>query len=138
MLNLIRKKTQVILDTNFLIIPGELGIDIFSEIDRLMIEPYEICVLKESIKELETIINKHGQRKEGFNAKLGFLLAKQKNLKTLSGSKDKYVDEILVEIAKKQPEKTIIATQDKELQDRIIRKSARVIILRQKKYLEMR
>lgn len=138
MLNILKKKTQVILDTNFLLVPGELGIDIFSEIDRLLSEPYEICVLKQSIEELQTIINKHGQRKEGFNAKLGYIMTKQKDLKILSGSKKEYVDDTLVQIAQKQPEKTIIATQDKELQGRIQRKSGRVIILRQKKYLELR
>lgn len=138
MLNIFKPKTKVILDTNFLIMPGELGIDIFSEIQKLMQEPYELCVMKATLEELEVLMLKYGPKKEGFNVKLGFILAKQKNLKTLSSSSDTYADKAILEIAGKNPATTIVATQDKKLQGELKKLSARIITLRQKKYLALR
>lgn len=138
MLNVLKKKTKVILDTNFLIIPGEIGVDIFSEVDKVVTEPYELCIIDKTMEELKTLIMKYGKKKEGFNAKLGLIMAKQKGLKTLPSSKEEYVDATILRIASKNPEKTIIATQDKQLQGELRKISTRIISLRQKKYLELR
>ncbi|MFA6073715.1 MAG: PIN domain-containing protein [Candidatus Woesearchaeota archaeon] len=128
-------KTKVILDTNFILIPGTRGVDILSEIERIMSEPYEICVLDKSIEELEKIVQKSGKKKEGFSAKLGLILLKQKNLKTLTSSSEEYADKAILAFAAKNPEKTIVATQDKGLKDKLKDISVRVIQLRQEKYL---
>ncbi len=134
MLGILKKKTKVILDTNFLIIPGEFGIDIFSEIQRIMEEPYEICVLDKTLEELQAIINR-SKGKEGFNAKLGFIMAKQKSLKTIKSSAHEYTDKAIVEFARKNPDKVIVATQDKELKKALQKVPVRIIVLKQKKYL---
>ena len=136
MLNFLQKKTKIIIDTNFLLIPGELGIDIFSEIQRLINEPHDLYVLDKTIEELSKIIKKP-QTKEGFNAKLGYIMIKQKNLKTLTSSKDLYADKAILEIAEKDPKSVIVATQDSVLKKALKEMSVRVITLRQKKYLEM-
>ena len=47
---------QVVLDTNFLLIPYTLKVDIFSEIKEIMDLPYEICLLDESLNELNKIL----------------------------------------------------------------------------------
>ncbi|MCF7871453.1 hypothetical protein K9L97_00280 [Candidatus Woesearchaeota archaeon] len=138
MLNLLKQKTKVILDTNFLLLPGEFGVDIFTEIKRISTEPIEICILDKTMQELKLMIETKGQKKEGFNAKLGYIMTKQKNLKTLTSSKHNYADDALVEIVSKNPKKTIIATQDKELQKRIQNKKGRIITLKQNKYLQLR
>lgn len=138
MLKFLKSKTKVILDTNFLIIPGELGVDIFWEIQRIMEEPYEICVLDKTYDELKTIIKKKGKKKEGLNAKLGFIMAKQKGLKTLSSSSKHYVDDALLEEARKNPGKVVIATQDKELKQKIKKIPSRFIELKQKTHLVLR
>ncbi|MGV8162742.1 MAG: PIN domain-containing protein [Candidatus Nanoarchaeia archaeon] len=128
-------KTKVILDTNFFLIPGDFGVDIFTEIDRLLSESYELCVLDRSIEELEKIVLKSAKRKNGFSAKLGLILLKQKNLKTLTSSSEEYADKAILAFAAKNPEKTIVATQDKELREKLKNIPVRTIQLRQEKYL---
>ncbi|PIN81422.1 nucleotide-binding protein [Candidatus Woesearchaeota archaeon CG10_big_fil_rev_8_21_14_0_10_32_9] len=137
MMNFLNNKTKVILDTNFVLIPGELGVDIFTELHYLLSEPYDLFILDKSEEELKTIIQREGKRKSGFYAKLGLILIKQKNLKTLSSSTSKYADEALLDLAQKNPEKTIIATQDKNLRLKLKKVGARVIQLRQKKHLTL-
>jgi rRNA-processing protein FCF1 len=132
---LFKTKTKVILDTNFLVIPGDFGVDIFSEIDRLLSEPYELCVLDKTVEELEKLVLKLGKKKEGFNVKLGLILLKQKNLKTLASSSEEYADNAILAFAAKNPEKTIVATQDKVLKEKLKSIPVRVIHLRQEKYL---
>jgi uncharacterized protein len=134
-MQLFKKKTQVILDTNFLLIPGEKGVDVFSEIDRILSEPYELCVLDKTLAELEKIVANSAKKKEGFNAKLGIVLLKQKNLKILTSFSEEYADKAIVEYAEKNPEGVVVATQDKGLRDKLKRIPVRVIQLRQEKYL---
>lgn len=133
-----KKKTIVIVDTNFLMLPGSRGIDIFSEIAKVMDEPHELCIVDKTLEELQTIILKDGKKKAGFNAKLGFILAKQKSLKTLTSSKEEYVDSAIVRIASQSPRKTIVATQDKELQGELKKLSVRIITIKQQKQLMLR
>ena len=137
MMNFLTSKTKVILDTNFVLIPGELGVDIFTEIKSILNEPFELCILDKTEEELKTIIQREGKRKSGFYAKLGLILIKQKNLKTLSSSTSKYADEALLDLAQKNPEKTIIATQDKNLRLKLKNVGARIIQLRQKRHLTL-
>jgi hypothetical protein len=134
-MELFKKRTQVILDTNFLLIPGEKGIDIFSEIERILSEPYDLCVIDKTVDELDKIVEKSSKKNEGFNAKLGIILLKQKNLKTLKSFSEEYADRAIVEYAKKNAEKVIVATQDKELKEQLKKIPVRVIQLRQEKYL---
>jgi rRNA-processing protein FCF1 len=125
-------KKKVVLDTNFLLIPGQFRVDIFSEIERIMQEPFELCVVDKSIAELNKLAV-GGRQIDKFAAKLALVLIIQKNLKTLHsfGSK-KSVDDIIVT---KADENTFIATQDKALKERVKEKGAKIIGLRQQKYL---
>jgi len=126
------KKKKVILDTNFLLIPGQFKLDIFTQIEELVKEPHYLCIVDKSITELNklTII---GKEKDRFAAKLALVLIRQKNLKTLHGfASKKSVDDIIV---KKSDKDTFIATQDKALRKRLKDKGSKIIGLRQKKYL---
>jgi uncharacterized protein len=125
-------KKKVILDTNFLLIPGQFKVDIFSEIERIMQEPFELCIVDKSIAELNQLAAR-GKEIDKFAAKLALVLIIQKNLKTLHsfGSKES-VDDIIV---KKADKNTFIATQDKALKERVQQKGAKIIGLRQQKYL---
>jgi rRNA-processing protein FCF1 len=125
-------KKRVIIDTNFLLIPGQFRVDIFSEIERLMNEPFEMCVVDKSVGELNKLAAA-GKETDKFAAKLALVLIIQKNLKTLHsfGSK-KSADDIIVKEAGKN---TLVATQDKALRERLRMRGARIIGLRQQKYL---
>ncbi|HHE36690.1 MAG TPA: nucleotide-binding protein [Candidatus Woesearchaeota archaeon] len=127
-----KKKKKVILDTNFLLIPGQFKVDIFTQIERIMEDTFILCVVDKSITELNKLVVV-GKEKDRFAAKLALVLIRQKNLKTLHsfGSK-KSVDDIIV---KKADKNTFVATQDKDLRKKVRDKGARIIGLRQKKYL---
>ena len=114
---------KIIFDTNFAIIPFQFKIDIYSELDRLIDENYDIYFLKAAIPELKKL-------KFGTAA---LELMKQKNVKFIDFPINKGVDNTILEFAKK--EDAIIATQDKEIKRKALKYGIKIITLRQKKYL---
>ncbi|MBW2990376.1 nucleotide-binding protein [Candidatus Woesearchaeota archaeon] len=126
------KKKKVIIDTNFLLIPGQFKVDVFTQLEEIVKEPHQLCIIDKSINEVNKLAVT-GKQKDRFSAKLALVLIRQKNLKTLHsfGSK-KSVDDIIV---KKADSNTYVATQDKALRKRLKEKGAKIIGLRQKKYL---
>ena len=133
---------KVILDTNFLMIPGALKVDIFSEIERIMEESYELYILENSIDELRKIIEEQkGKHKAAAKLALDFIEHKKlkvmraKSLNMPVNSKNSIVDDSLLALAGTD---TIIATQDAALKKSLQLKGAKIIILRGKKYLEIR
>jgi rRNA-processing protein FCF1 len=119
---------QIVLDTNFLLIPAQLGIDIYAKIEELMHEPYELCIVERTYKELDYIANKDGQKVKRA-VKLALDIIKTKNIKTVSCDQEIGVDDQLVELSKKG---YIVATQDVPLKRLLV---SGHIELRQKKYL---
>lgn len=122
---------KIILDTNFLMIPIQFRVDIFSELDRICTFNYKLFIFEESIVELENIIQKGGGDKMA--AKFALKLIKLKNIQVIKSEK-KDVDSLILESAGKS---TIVATQDILLKKALLNKGASVAILRQKKYLQL-
>ena len=127
----ILKPKKIILDTNFLLIPGLQKVDIFAEIDKMADFGYEIVILDGTLRELNNIIEKE-RRKFRDAAKLAKSLIKAKDLKTVHSTSKKSVDDIIVDLAGRDKH-LIIATQDKELKKRL--SGNRLIILKQGNYL---
>jgi uncharacterized protein len=133
MFDFLKKRKKVILDTNILLLPGQIGVDVFTEIDKAMHDSYEFCVLEgtltelENIKEGKTRLNKKSDK---FNAKLGIIMVKQKDLKILKQSL-KLVDDAIVELSNSD---VYVATQDRALQKRVEEKGAKLLLLHQQKY----
>jgi len=131
-LNINMKK--IILDTNFLLIPAQFKVDIYSEIQKLADFRYELHILDKSIDEL----NKIAQEQKGKvkrDVKLVLSMIEQKirdgEVSIIDTSDDnRLVDDIIVSL-----EKEIVATQDIDLQKRLKAKKVRIISMRQKKYL---
>ncbi len=117
---------KVVLDANFIMMPFQFGIDIKSELDRILNFGYEIYTLDRVLTELEAI--SAGKGRDGRAAKAAHELAKDLPKIDSEGG----ADETLLKIASKN---TIICTNDKILREKIKRKGAPVIYLRQKKYL---
>ncbi|ENO12016.1 hypothetical protein MBGDC06_00279, partial [Thermoplasmatales archaeon SCGC AB-539-C06] len=70
---------KIILDTNFLLIPAQFKVDIFDEIDRIILEKYQLFVLDKTIDELKKIIaDKKQKMRNRRAAKLGLQLLKSK------------------------------------------------------------
>lgn len=121
---------KVILDTNFLLIPAQFKVDIFSEIKRISDFKYQLYVLDKTKDELKKIIKEQrGKHKRA--ASLALQLVKAKKVKTIKTNSEKYVDDLLVEYSKKG---AVIATQDLGLKRRLKKP---YIILKQKKYLTL-
>lgn len=122
---------RIIIDTNFLLIPAQFKLDIFSEIERICIFKYKIYVLDKTIDELKKIIKEQkGKHKRSASLALQLIKAKKlSKLKTTEGS----VDDLIVKIAKKTD---YIATQDLGLKRRLKGKT-NIISMRQKKFLKI-
>ncbi len=119
---------HIVLDTNFLMLPAQLKVDIFSEINRIMHENYGIYILASSLRELDSIAEK-GRKTEKAQVSLTKALIKTQNIKIINGDQEKGVDDQLVDLSKKG---YVVATQDIALRRRIMHN---MILLRQKKYL---
>lgn len=125
------KIKKILLDTNFLLIPSQFNIDIFSEIDRIMLANYKLYVLDKSIDELKKIITDKKQKlKNKKAAKLALQLIKTKKQNIIKTKQDKPVDDIIADL-----KGYIIATQDINLKKRLKFKKTKIITLRAKKKL---
>lgn len=125
---------KVILDTNFLLIPGQFKVDIFEEIDRICNFKYELYIIDKTFDELDSIIRRQ-KGKDKLAAKLAISLIKHKDLNIIhTNSNKEIVDDLIVKEAEK--EKLIVATNDKELKQKLNEKAG-IIILKSKKYLSL-
>ena len=123
---------NIILDTNFLMIPWQFKVDIFSEFERICNFNYRLCIYEQSFSELKNIIqNQSGKDKKA--AQFALKLIKLKNIKILKSEK-KDVDSLILE---NFDENSIVATQDFILKRKLLEKGASIAILRQKKYLQL-
>ncbi len=121
---------KLILDTNFLLIPAQFKVDIFSEIQRIADFKYQLYVLDKTIDELKKI-QKEQRGRHKAAAKLALALIKNKKVKTIKTTSKSYVDDLLVQYSRKG---AVIATQDLGLKKRLKKP---YIVLRQKKYLAL-
>ncbi|MBT4540931.1 hypothetical protein HOC35_05445 [Candidatus Woesearchaeota archaeon] len=135
---------KILLDTNFLMIPGNFGIDIFEEIDRICNFNYKLYIVDKTIDELEKLPEKVQNQKTatktavnialklietlGKEGKLNIIPTKTNN-ELKAKYEEMYVDEIIIKLANEY----IVATTDTELKKHL----KKMIILRQKRYLEL-
>jgi hypothetical protein len=117
---------RVVLDTNFILVPFQFGVDIKAELDRILDFKYVLCTTDSVLRELESISQE--KSKNGRAAKASLEMAK--DLAVIPSNGD--ADDALLALASKD---TIICTNDKILKEKIKRKGAPLIYLRQKKYL---
>lgn len=119
---------KILLDTNFLLIPAQFNIDIFSEINRICQFKYKLYVLDKIIDELKSIQKDKRQKlKNKKAAKLALQLIEAKKVNIIKTKQDKPVDDLIAAL-----KGYIIATQDINLKKRL---KAKIITLRAKKKL---
>jgi rRNA-processing protein FCF1 len=122
---------KVILDTNFLLIPITMGVDIFTQLKT--IDPkIELFVVDRTIDELKQIMAEQKEFRSA--ASIGLQLIKHEKVSVIKTEKVKNVDKIILEKAK---EGYAVATQDKNLKQQCHKNDIKVIILRQKNYLKI-
>ena len=124
---------KIILDTNFLLIPIQFKVDIFTEIDRICLFPYKLYIVDKTIDELKRIIEEQ-KGKHKFAAKIALQLVKKKNVGVIKTSEG-HVDDLILDVLDKD---SILATQDAIFRKRAVKKGIKVIVLRSKKYLMLK
>lgn len=116
---------QIILDTNFLVAPFQLSIPLFEELDRLY--PHAgIYTLDDVIQEAKSI-------ESGKYGELVDKLVESEDIEVLETEGEGSVDDLLVELS----DDYVIATNDKELKQRLLKQNAEVIIIRSQDHLEI-
>lgn len=123
---------QVILDTNFLAVPAQFGVDIFSEIERVVERRVEFVLLESTVKEIEL---KGGLSAGKTEAKV-FRIAREliqrcTVVKVPESLAAMPVDDQLLEYAISV--KGALATNDRELRTRARERRVPVLLLRGKK-----
>jgi uncharacterized protein len=121
-------KQKVIIDTNGLMIPGQFGLDIFSELGRLGFDSY--IVVSASVKELGKIIAS-GRGKDKMAAKLALSLLDRCTIIEESG----FADDLIVEKAICM--KASVFTNDAELKKRLCSKGVTIVYLRDRTRLSI-
>ncbi|MEK6983560.1 MAG: PIN domain-containing protein [Nanoarchaeota archaeon] len=123
---------KIIIDTNFLMIPYQFRVDIFSEFRRICSFNYQLFIFGQTINELKKIIDEQtGKNKKA--AQFALKLVKLKNINIIK-SEQTDVDTLILSNLN---EEIIPATQDIMLKRELAKRGASIIILRQKKYLQL-
>jgi len=119
---------RVIADTNFLMLPGLFGIDIFSELDRVLERKYKLVVPRPVADELRSIIAEGGPE-ERSAARLALDMLSRAEVVESSPP----ADDAILKLA--QARKYAVGTNDADLRGRLREVKIPVIYLRQKSHL---
>ena len=119
----------MITDTSFLMIPGMFGVDVMSELDRLLQRRYSLVIPKPVAGELKKLAAR-GKPAERSAASLGIALAKRGKVVDAKGN----ADEAILTMA---CENCVVGTTDAELRKKLRRKGVSVMYLREKSHLAL-
>jgi rRNA-processing protein FCF1 len=124
---------RVILDANFLLVPFQFKVDIFSEIEALVggFEPIVLSTTIEELKKLSTVKSEKTRR----NSLAALELVKKCRIVDVELRPNESYDDIILRVANEG--KYIVATNDSKLRKRLRDKGITTIFLRQKSRLEM-
>ncbi len=126
---------HVIIDTNFLTVPVQFGVDVFAEAERVLERNLEFILLDSIIEEIKSKIQR-ANRTEARMFRVALDLANQCSIVSVDASmKVNPVDDQLVEFTKSV--RGVLATNDKELREKAIAQGVPVLRLRGKKHLEL-
>lgn len=123
---------KVILDTNILMVPIQLNINITAELDKLLEVKYEIVVPEGIIDELKKLLVISNPKTKRI-AKFAMELAKKFKVIPIKPKPGESIDQLLVQLAKRK--NYLICTCDNELRRKIREIGAPVIFLRQMSHL---
>lgn len=127
---------KIMLDTNFLVAPFQLSIDLFQELERIY-PAHEVYTLEDAIQEARSI-------QEGKYKALVEKLIETQNIEVLETKDEETsssrtvegkgkVDDLLVDIC----DEFVVATNDRELKDRLVEAGGEVVFIRSGDHLEV-
>ncbi len=122
---------HILLDTNFFLVPFQLGVNIMSEFDRIIEEPYQMITIKPVKEELERLA-RNGKGGERSAARLGIHLARNIEVVEAEGK----ADDVIVSYAKNHKD-VMVATNDSTLRKRLKSLKVPTIFVRNRSKLEI-
>jgi len=125
---------KILFDTNFLMIPIRFGVDVFEEAEHALNHLPEYYVTRSVLREIEIL--KQGAS-PSFAKELSFAekLAERCNVLDVEVEDEETVDESILRIAVEK--NLIVGTTDADLKRRLRGAGVKVLVLRQKRYLEL-
>lgn len=120
---------KVLLDANALMVPGQFGVDVFEELERLGFR--EFLVARPVLLEIEALAGLAASRRDRTAARIGLQLAERCEIFEASGG----ADEALLSIAEETG--AAVFTNDRELKKKLSTRGVTVIHLRQRRRLEI-
>jgi len=117
---------KILLDTNFLLVPGQFRADIYSQLRGHTLFTLDVCV-----RELLKLVKGKGVARK--HAIVALALVKTKRLKVVTTGKSGGADRIIISYA--VANKCVVATNDRVLIKALKNKGVKVIRLRQKKLI---
>ncbi|MBN2517794.1 MAG: nucleotide-binding protein [Candidatus Altiarchaeota archaeon] len=124
-------ETLVLLDTNFFLVPFQLGVNIFSELDRVLQTNYTLVTLSPQLDELTRLSKDAKKGSDKTAARIGLELARGMRVieSPLKG------DEAILDFAKRN--KCIVCTNDSELRKKLKGMRTRTIFVRNRQKLAL-
>ncbi len=130
-----KKEWLVIPDTNFLLVPGQFGVDIISELNRILDVKFRITVPNVVLDELE-VIERKSRGRDLLAVRMAKKLAERFEKVEIGRFGERPIDDQIFDFAVKN-ERVIVCTNDKGLKKRLRERGIPVVYLRSKKILEL-
>ena len=120
---------EVVIDTNFFMVPFQFNVDIITELENLL-PSYKLTTPSFVINELKGLKrNNKGKIRLNANLALKLVNSSKVEIKDISLLENETVDDALLRVSE------VLATNDIELKNRAKEKGITVAYLRQKKYI---
>ena len=120
---------EVVIDTNFFMVPFQFNVDIITELEKLL-PSYKLTTPSFVINELKGLKrNNKGKIRLNANLALKLVNSSKVEIKDISLLENETVDDALLRVSE------VLATNDIELKNRAKEKGITVAYLRQKKYI---
>ena len=130
-----RREWLVVPDTNFLLVPGQFGVDIVSELNRILDVRFKIVVPNVVLDELD-VIERKSRGKDLLAVRMAKKLVERFETVEIGGFGERPIDDQILDFAVKNG-RVIVCTNDKGLKKRLREKGIPVVYLRSKKILEL-
>ncbi|WP_456423742.1 PIN domain-containing protein [Thermococcus sp.] len=130
-----RREWLVVPDTNFLLVPGQFGVDIISELNRILDVRFKILIPNVVLQELD-VIEKKTRGKDLLAVRMAKKLAKRFETVEIGRFGERPIDDQIFDFAVNN-ERVIVCTNDKGLKKRLRENGVPVVYLRSKKILEL-
>ncbi|ASJ11696.1 PIN domain-containing protein [Thermococcus thioreducens] len=130
-----RREWLVVPDTNFLLVPGQFGVDIISELNRVLDVRFRVIVPNIVLQELE-VIERKARGKDLMAIRMAKKLAERFEVVEMGRFGEKPIDDQIFDFAVKN-ERVVVCTNDKGLKRRLRERGVPVVYLRSKKILEL-